>query len=362
MITDSGTRKAVVVGALGVSGRAMIDHLEQTPGWEAVGVSRRAPDFETPTPFVSVDLLDRDDADAQLGALTGVTDVIYAAFQPRATWAEHVAPNLAMLRNAVEGVERGSPGLRHVTLIQGGKVYGAHLGPFPTPARESDPRHMPPEFYYDQEDYLRDRVADGQTGWTWTALRPEATSGFAVANPMNLLMVIGVYAAICAELELPFRFPGLPGAYRALYQVTDARILARATTWAATEPRCAGEAYNITNGDYFRWEGLWPRLAAAFGLAYGPPQTIPLAEFMADKGPVWERIVARHGLLPYAFEQVVAWDFGDAVFASEFDNITSTVKARRHGFPDCIDTEDMFAELFADLRARRILPPPAGAA
>ena len=35
--------------------------------------------------------------------------------------------------------------------MQGYKVYGAHLGPFKTPAREDDPPHMPPEFNVDQQ-------------------------------------------------------------------------------------------------------------------------------------------------------------------------------------------------------------------
>jgi nucleoside-diphosphate-sugar epimerase len=352
---STSNRKAVVVGGLGVTGRAVIEHIDALPDWTAVGLSRRAPDFATEAPFVSVDLLDRADCEAKLASITDATDIVYAAFQPRPTWAELVEPNVTMLRNAVEVLERASPGLRHVCLIQGGKAYGAHLGPFRTPAKESDPRHMPPEFYYDQEDFLRARQADAS--WTWSALRPEATSGFAVANPMNLLMVIGVYAAMCREFGVPFRFPGKSGAYTALYQVTDARILARAILWSATEPRCAGEVFNITNGDYFRWQNLWPRLAQFFELEYDEPQTLPLAEFMADKGPAWDRIVARHGLQPYAYEDIVAWEFGDAVFASEFDNITSTIKARQYGFADCIDTEDMFIELFAQLQQRRILPP-----
>ena len=38
--------------------------------------------------------------------------------------------------------------------MQGSKWYGNHLGPYLTPARETDPRHMPPNFYYDQQDFL----------------------------------------------------------------------------------------------------------------------------------------------------------------------------------------------------------------
>jgi hypothetical protein len=52
----------------------------------------------------------------------------------------------------------------------------------------------------------------------------------------------------------------------------------------------------------------------------------------------------------------VAWRFGDFIFNSGFDNITSTIKARRAGFHDCIDTEDMFSHLFDDLRQKRVIP------
>lgn len=72
---------------------------------------------------------------------------------------------------------------------------------------------MPPNFYYDQEDHLRERQRGKD--WAFTALRPEAVCGFAVGNPMNLSMVIAVYAAISKELGIPLRFRdrgGLPGA------------------------------------------------------------------------------------------------------------------------------------------------------
>src|SRR5438445_411900 len=81
------------------------------------------------------------------------------------------------------------------------------------------------------------------------------------------------YAAICKELGLPLRFPGKPGAFRAVYQVTESGHMANAALWAAGEPRCANQAYNITNGDYFRWCNVWPRIAAVFEMASADPQT-----------------------------------------------------------------------------------------
>jgi hypothetical protein len=77
---------------------------------------------------------------------------------------------------------------------------------------------------------------------------------------------------------------------------------------------------------------------------------------LADKKPVWEAIVRKHGLQPLAYEQVSSWPFADAILRLMDDNITSTIKARRAGFHDRIDTEDMFKSFFANLRKDRVIP------
>ena len=41
-----------------------------------------------------------------------------------------------------------------------------HLGPYPTPSREDDPRHLPPNFHYDQQDLLIVRA--GFNAWAET--------------------------------------------------------------------------------------------------------------------------------------------------------------------------------------------------
>ena len=78
------------------------------------------------------------------------THVFYCAFQARPTWAEHNAPNLAMLANSVAALEGAGAPLERVVLVEGNKIYGSHLGPFKTPAKESDRPHMLPNFYFDQ--------------------------------------------------------------------------------------------------------------------------------------------------------------------------------------------------------------------
>jgi len=347
-------KRALVLGATGVVGRNVLRHLIALGDWDVVAVSRRKPDIEGAYRHLAVDLLDGPQTIAQLGQLLGITHVFYSAYIERPNPADMVAPNIAMLANVMDAIEPVSPQLAHVNLMHGTKWYGNHLGPFPTPAREDDPRHMPPNFYHDQLDWIVSRQK-GKT-WTWSAARPHAVCGFAVGNPMNLVMVIALYAAISKALGLPLRFPGTEASYRALYQCTDSALLAKGVLWMAQEPRCGNQAFNITNGDLIRWERIWPRFADYFGMACGPRQHIQLAHMMQDKSPVWERLVSEFGLQPIPYEQIVRWAYGDYVFATGYDVISSTMKAREFGFTEFLDTEQMFLRQFDDLRAQRIIP------
>ncbi|OLR92850.1 SDR family oxidoreductase [Actinokineospora bangkokensis] len=338
-------RTALVTGAHGVIGAGLVAHLRSLPDWDVITVARTRAD-------ITVDLLDAAAARDALGG-TGATHVFHAAYQDRPTWRELVAPNLAMLVNTVEAVE--SPALRHVSLMQGYKVYGAHLGPFRTPAREDDAGHMPPEFNLDQQAFLESRSG----AWTWSAMRPSVVCSTALGNPMNLVAALAVYATISKELGVPLRFPGKPGAYDSLLEVTDAGLLAHATVWAATTPECADQAFNVANGDLFRWSRLWPRIAAEFEVPLGDPLPMSLADVMSDKEPVWDRIVAAHGLRPTPYADVSSWAFADAVFSWDYDFLADGSRARRLGFTEFVDTEAMFAGLFDRLRAERVIPGTA---
>jgi nucleoside-diphosphate-sugar epimerase len=348
-------RTVLVAGAQGVTGLAAAQFYSSLPNVTVYGLSRRVMEDLSGVLPVQVDLLSPDDVKRAIAPTKDVTHIVFGAYLERSNPLERSEVNLALLRNLLDVVEENAPGLRHVTIYQGGKAYGADLGPFKTPAREDDPRLMSPNFYYDQEDFLRQR----QTGksWSFTVLRPEAVSGYAVGNPMNLTMVIGIYAAISKELGLPLRFPGPEGAYRALYQVTSAELLARATVWAGETPPARNEIYNITNGDYFRWQFMWPKIAKSFQMEVAEPVPMPLKVYMADKGPLWAAMTNKYGLKPIPYDQIVSWSFGDFIFNSAFDNISSTIKARQHGFHDCIDTEDMFTTFFNDMREKHVLPP-----
>ena len=351
-------KTAVVVGALGVIGRYIVERLASLPDWQVIGVSRRTGEARERVRYIPVDLLDAPAATAKLAQVRDATHVFYAAFQPSAgaaaNFAANVAGNLAMLVNSVSAIERASDRLERVVLVTGTKYYGSHLGPFKTPAREDDPRHLPPDFYFDQIDWLT--AFQRGKRWSWTEVRPQTLCGFSPGTAMSILSVIAVYASISKALGLPLRFPGKPGAFRSIYQVTESSHLANALHWAATTPQCANQAFNITNGDYFRWCNVWPKIAEVFEMPAGDVQTISLVAHMADKAALWERIAAQHRLQPYRFEDLVAWPFGDYVFGCDWDVMTSTTKARQHGFHEVVDSEEMFVRLLKRFRQERIVP------
>ncbi len=346
---------ALVVGARGVIGTNLVDHLASLEDWRVIGLSRRGGvDVPGKVRQIAVDLLDPDDTRDKLAGLAEVTHVFYVAYQDRPTWAELVPPNLAMLVNVVDAIEPVAQGLRHISLMQGYKVYGAHLGPFKTPAREDDPPHLPPEFNVDQQKFLESRQV-GKT-WDWSALRPSVVGGVALGNPMNLAVAIAVYASLSKELGVPLRFPGKPGAYDALLEVTDSGLLAKAAVWAATAPGAANQAFNIANGDLFRWNELWPKIARWFEMDVAPPLQMSLQDVMADKEPVWNQLQATHGLAATSFAEVSSWPFADFVFGWDYDFFADGSKARRAGFHEYVATEEMFFRIFAELRRQRVIP------
>lgn len=348
-----GERVALVAGANGIIGDALMRALEGRPGWTGRGLSRSAGPAGRAT--IAVDLADAAATRAALAAAADTTHLFYAALLPHPSVAEEDRINTAMLRHLLDGLEAVGAPLERVVLYQGGKVYGVHLGRVRAPFYEDDDhRVMGPHFYYSQEDLLRERAAAG--GPAWSILRPDVVIGDVFGNAMNIVMVIGVYAAICRATGIPFRFPGKPGVYDGvLHQFTDAHALARASLWAATEDGASGQAFNYVH-EPIRWERVWRKVGAALGLAVEPPVPLRLVEQMADKGPLWRRISAAHGLVEVPYEKLVAWNFGDGVWGSDFDMIADMGKIRRAGFTETVDSVEAILDALASLSRQRILP------
>src|SRR5262249_33906063 len=148
--------------------------------------------------FLPVDLRDEEAARAAFEPLTDVTHVAYTALHERpelvAGWSskEQIETNNAMLRNVGEPIVRTASNFRHISILQGTKIYGVHLRPIPIPARERDAREDHANFFFDHEDYVREMGA--QHGFTYTALRPQLVTG-PIPGALNVLPAIGGWLA-----------------------------------------------------------------------------------------------------------------------------------------------------------------------
>ncbi len=349
---------ALVVGASGIVGSATADRL-LSEGWAVHGLARR-PTAQAGIQPVAADLQDKAATAAALADLR--PDAVFIT-----TWlrqdseAENIRVNAAMVRNLLDGLQSGGSA-RHVALVTGLKHY---LGPFEaygkgtlpqTPFREEQGRLDVENFYYAQEDEVF--AAAERDGFSWSVHRPHTVVGMAVGNAMNMGTTLAVYATICRETGRAFRFPGSAAQWNGLSDMTDARLLARHLLWAATTPEARNEAFNVVNGDVFRWSWMWGRIAHWFGVepADFDGSVVPLETQMADDGPLWRSIAEREGLIEPDLTRLSSPWHTDADLGRPIEVVTDMGKSRKLGFTAYQATDDAFFDLFARLRTARIIP------
>ncbi len=342
------TGRVFVIGASGVIGGAHMRRLAGR-GLPVVGLSRT--NAGTGLEEIHTDLLG-DTTGSPL--LKDVSHAVFAGFVAADTEQAVRRKNAALFDATLDYLEKWCPNLRHVALLQGMKAYGSNLGPFKTPARESDPRIPGGHYYDDQLDSLKQRALE--TGWQWTALRPHVVIGPARRSPQNLIVVLGVYASLMKARGHRLDFPGPEAAFDIIYQATDADLLSQAIEWSGSDPRAAGEVFNITNGDFFRWRHVWPKIAAVFDMEPGGPLDVSLNERMVGAGESWKALTRTHQLQPTSLDQLVSWPFADYIFGTTWDVMADTLKCRQAGFLTFLDSEQMIIDRLQELKALKIIP------
>jgi nucleoside-diphosphate-sugar epimerase len=335
-------------------GSNLYARLCKEPDWDIATMSRRPVPQGSAHPHLFTNLLDAAACRDAANSLKDVTHIFFCARAVETNYVIKLDEHRLIVENLLDALAPVSKRLQHVQIVHGMKWYGSNLGPYRTPAKESHPRLPGANFYYEQLDALIARAE--QYGWSWSTLRPHFICGAAIGSPSNPISTIGAYAAILREIGEPLHFPANEAVWTAALNFTDVSLLSKAMGWAATEPRCAGEAFNIVNGDTFCWRDVWPLIAAQFGMAPAGPKPFGIRDFMADKAPVWETIAARAGLRCHNVNDVADWAFADVLFAGAWDQTTSVVKAHQYGFNGMVDSEEMFGRLFAEYRALKLLP------
>lgn len=353
------TRTALVVGSTGIAGQTVSRQLAEQ-GWQVFGLSRSGSVEIEGVTNVRADLLDP----ASLAtALAGTKPelVIITAWMRHDTEAKNIEVNSATVRNVLAALEP-EKSMRHVSLLTGLKHY---LGPFEfygqgvmadTPFHEEEPRLTFPNFYYAQEDEVFASAA--RNGFTWSVHRAHTVFGFATGNAMNMALTLSVYATICKELGLPFIFPGSKMQWDGITDVTDADLLGEQLIWAGTHPEGENEAFNIANGDVFRWRWLWPKIAAHFGLEWegfeGEPRLLETQ--MQGMQETWASIAAANGLVESDLGKLASWWHSDGDLGREIECLTDMTKSRKAGFQGFRATTDSFFDKVERYREARIIP------
>ena len=401
---------AIVTGATGILGRAIVHELGRQPQkWTQVHAISRSKQEAYP-PTVKHSHLDLTasvhDMAEQLSGVKG-DYLFFAAYLQRSSDQELLQTNGAMLANFLTALALtgAATSLKRVVLVTGAKQYGVHLGRPKQPMEESDPwvegLGRPPNFYYEQQRILKDASAKGRQesgGWDWTVTYPNDVIGMAKGNFMNMATAIGLYCAVNKELGQPLGFPGSETFYRGFDCFTDAGLHARFCEWAATAPGASNEAFNVVNGDTCSWQTLWPLVGKHFRIEVpakqfaGPPpdpsemklashppiagmaselglegsevvkqsrveQRIDLVRWSqrSDVKAAWDRLAAREGLERATFENAT-WGFLGFVLGRNYDIVISMSKARSAGWNGYMDTWDSLRGVFDELSREKILP------
>ncbi|TCD26627.1 SDR family oxidoreductase [Pedobacter psychrodurus] len=351
---------ALVVGASGITGGNLAESL-LAKGWETYGLARTPNIAIEGLKPVAADLLDVNSLKSALSQVKP-THVYITTWMRNDTEAENIRVNSLMIRNLLNVLSEKKT-VEHVALVTGLKHY---LGPFEayakegflpeTPLREEHPRLEMENFYYAQEDEVY--AAAKRDEFTWSIHRPHTVIGKAVGNAMNLGTTLAVYATICKEPGRKFQWPGSAAQWNGLSDVTDANVLAEHLIWASTTEAARNEAFNVVNGDVFRWSRLWKRIAAYFDVeVLGFEGKIkPLEEELANDAEIWQQIAQKQGLKEENLSRLASAWHTDLDLGRPIEVMTDISKSRKLGFTVYQDTEESFFKLFDKLRVAKLIP------
>lgn len=351
---------ALVIGATGITGSNLSEELI-SQGWTTYGLARNPKNTIPDLIPVKADLLDEDNLSDALRDISP-THIFFTTWMRNDTEEENIRINSALVRNLLN-VLSPKKSVQHVALVTGLKHY---LGPFDayvkegilpeTPVREEHPRLEYPNFYYAQEDAVYE--AAERDHFSWSIHRPHTVIGYAIGNLMNMGITLAVYASICKETGAKFVWPGSEAQWNGLSDVTDAKVLAKQLVWSSTTEEAKNQAFNVTNGDVFRWKWVWYKIADYFGIeADGYHDSVrPLEKEMAGKNEIWKMIAEKYHLQENDLDRLSSAWHTDLDLGRPIEVMTDMSKSRKLGFTAFESTEDSFINLFIKLRKEKIIP------
>jgi nucleoside-diphosphate-sugar epimerase len=374
----SGPQCCLIAGVTGLEGRSLLSYLVSRPTSEIpliLGLSRQSPTdlnahASDRVKFAQLDLFKDETITAfkqnHKDVLNRITIVYFVVNNETGDETKNVQVNGKLFQVFLDLVVECCPQLQQVNLQTGVKYYGSHVMPFKTPARETDPRFSGPNYYFVQEDYLIEKCKSCNGKFTYCILRPSEIIGFSLDKYMMMGCSIAFYAYLCKVMNKKFIFPGSVEYWNALVECTDSNLLARAHLYTSLTNECGNKAFNVNNGDLFRWKYMWPIIAGYFGIDWEGPQQDPKnpnihltwGRILEDLKPdnVWKDVAAKEGLKENNFSALLSPVFMDELFSRKWDVVLNASLIRLLGFKEYIPTEESFFRLFDQLKEHKYLP------
>ncbi|MEM7171098.1 MAG: NAD-dependent epimerase/dehydratase family protein [Pseudomonadota bacterium] len=368
-------KTVLVVGANGLVGSAVVKHLRAS-SCRVIATQRKAPRqnddrHDDRVEYRLADLSDRAACHDLFSKMGEVTHLVYAALYENphlvSGWSDdaQIRINDAMFKAVLDPLVAARGALRHVTLLQGTKAYGVHVRAIPVPAREDrDELRSQTNFYWAQEAHLRTAAekAAGTADWGWTILRPTLIVGGVIGGAMNAIPPLCVFASLLKEQALPLAYPG--GGPR-IAAAVDVDLLARAISWAGDTATARNRTFNVTNGDVYVWENIWPLFAEEMGMPLGTPEPRSINDFCGVRGDLWDKIRQDHQLASPDLQSFVGPSLQYCDYLLRYgqpdpgpSTAVSTIAIQQAGFHDVMDSEDMFRKWIRNLQIRRLIPRP----
>ena len=381
-MAKSSPKVAFITGGNGITGSALIEYLAnntKAEEFQKIVTTSRSP-FQTTVSdpriqFIALDFTQKGEALAkQMSDICrDVTHAYFSSYVHKDDFQELNTANQTLFETFLECILLTAPKLQNVTLQTGGKHYGVHLGPVPSPAREEEPRRGSPadNFYFQQEDLLISRQK-GQN-WSWNVVRPEAIIGTTLKpNGMNSALTYALYILTCKKLGQDPMMPTNQIYWDGYDDCSYAPMIADMTVFVSTSTACANEAFNVVNGDHFCWKYMWPRITSYFGVDRGsdyqfqksglqagtPHLEISLGEWASEeKRKAWEQLCEESGC-PEAKATWSAgtWMYQDWVFGRTWSATLSMSKARRFGYKGYVDSFQALTETFEKMKSLKQIP------
>ncbi|CAF4781111.1 unnamed protein product [Rotaria sp. Silwood1] len=372
-MSSSSAHVACIWGANGISGTAMVDLLieKSSNEWShIICISRRPFQLDIKDDridFISIDILTAtvDEIVNELEKVNGrtITDVFHYTYIEKKDEDELDKINKILLEKALEAcVKIANKTIQTFSLQTGYKYYGVHKSNedlAELPFIEDAPRHKGSNFYFTQEDLLKDYALKHE--WKYIITRPSIIIGLAKGNFMNFAVTIALYATIQKELGQPLLFPGNRKAWNRISDHSTASNNARFQLWTVLNKNIRNETFNIANGDLVRYRDLWPKIESYFNIPHHEQilneneVQIKLAEYMPKNKDVWIRIAQRENLDEKAFDYAT-WAFADGSLKSPNDRHGDLSKARRFGWTIEVDTFDGYIQCFDRLKQLKVIP------